>query len=203
MDPWMAVAPLLSSCSHPASRHSRTLLGSPKLLLAIAAVALSIEALKMLLNFPSEILGLILNGSQFSYLILRLWKTGNRLLQEKLASGVTDVCLRTVSALPSKYPLMLSKLRFLRHLSLASHSYIFEDPRQWQVELKKLPQTLETLKISSEDAISSLLNLSPRWSRQAPLYIERRYCPTIGLTWSSPICQSKPSTLQILRPLQG
>lgn len=129
----------------------------------------------MLSQLPPEILGLILDGWHCSYLILRLWKTGNLLLQEKISSGVTDVRFSAHHVLPSKYPRMLSNLRHLRHLSLRSVTFdLFQDPRDWQIELKKLPKTLKSLIIETDDAEYVLRDLRSDWSTDAHRYVERK-----------------------------
>lgn len=109
--------------------------------------------------FPPEVLGQILATNASSFLVIALWKTGNRLLQAKLAEGVTYVNIVQHSALDSTYPLMLSQLRNLRHLLINTGKPLAKNPKALFIELQKLSQGLESLRISSPDAPRALLKV--------------------------------------------
>lgn len=110
----------------------------------------------------SEVLGEILNGVHRSYLVLDLWKTGNLLLQFKLSSAITHVCLRHPQFRHiSRIPRLLSNLRALRHLSLCSVTDLLDSPLYWKPVLSTLSPTLETLSLQSTDMAQAFHNFDP------------------------------------------
>lgn len=100
-----------------------------------------------LAGLSADVLGLLLSSASSSFLILRLWKCGNRALNSKLAAGVTHVHLDQVQALRSPYPRMLSELRQLRCLTLKALSSLMENLEDLVKELHKLPESLQELRI--------------------------------------------------------
>lgn len=99
---------------------------------------------------PSDILAHILHGKHYSHLVIVLWKSGDRLLQAKLAQGVTWVKLEDMRAeTKSKFPHMLHSLTNLRYLSIDRYeSNLGTSIMDLQVNMVKLSSLkLETLKI--------------------------------------------------------
>lgn len=101
--------------------------------------------------FPPEILGCILGFSSTSYLVIRLWKCGDHVLNKKLAMGVTTTTLRQHPQVATQWPALLSQLDNLRRLSVSSDTDLVLDPNGWLPTLKALPKTLEALEINSPD----------------------------------------------------
>lgn len=108
-------------------------------------------------KLPAEVLDNILSNLFVSHTVIKLWKSGSRLLQSKLANGITSVDFRGLSILPRFCPPMLSQLRSLRSFSLYSTENLVENPINWPKLLKSLPSSLETLSIVSRDASLALL----------------------------------------------
>ena len=117
-------------------------------------------------TLPSSIIGHILNGTGYSFLVLNLWKCGNRSLNSNLSQGVLEVHLkhpsfhklRVQESPRSLYPRILSNLHSLRSLSIKTKVGLMRSSYDWQLELYKLPATLETLIIHSSDAVTALIN---------------------------------------------
>ena len=111
--------------------------------------------MKSLSNFPAEILAHILFGRCNSYLVVQLWKTGDRILQSKLATGIEFVDLKdTLLTSTSRYPKMLSSLCNLRYLSIDRGSYsLMPTSAALSEELRRLHGSkLKTLKLWCSDA---------------------------------------------------
>ena len=112
-------------------------------------------------TLPSEVLGLIISGSNTSFVIVRLWKCGDRLLQSKLSSGSRSVDLKASLVVRTKLPLFFGALRCLTYLSISSRLMIMEDLRDWSTFMFSLPSSLETLCIQARDTYWALLNHAP------------------------------------------
>ena len=91
--------------------------------------------------------------------------TGDRILHSKLQSSVTHVHLRhhklCDNAKPYQVPLLLSKFRSMRYLSLCSTDYLQMHLNSWQLLLSSLSPTIETLCLSSIDACRGFANHNP------------------------------------------
>lgn len=99
---------------------------------------------------PSELLDCILGNERSSFLILRLWKCGNKIMNAKLSESITYVSLSHADVSTSRYPRFLPQLRKLRHLALSSNvSLMLDCPQEWNLELAKLPASLEHLELTS------------------------------------------------------
>lgn len=96
--------------------------------------------------FPSELLGFILSFSSSSYMVLRLWKCGDSLLNSRLARGVTDVEITASDLVSNNLPSLLFSLKSMRHLRVRSNYVLLSSKEQWYSALKQLPSTLETLR---------------------------------------------------------
>ena len=121
-------------------------------------------------NFPPEVLALILGGSDVSYLLLRLWKCGNRILNAKLAKSTTAVELRArfkVAYLFRPMPRMLLGLGHLRHLCIVSNASLAFKSSDLLSTLQHLPESLESLEIGSSDLHEALL-LSSKGENSMP-----------------------------------
>ena len=137
----------------------------------------------LLSHLPASILDLILSNSSCSYLIIKLWKTGNALLRNNLANGITYVNLRHHKIFESSYPRLLSCLPKLRTLSLYSDTNIIgESIDTWTQVLKHLPRTLESLSIDSPDSCWSILSGQDTKPRLLPLARMFPALRTLGLT---------------------
>ena len=136
----------------------------------------------LLSHLPPPILDLIFGNSDYSYLIIKLWKTGNVLLCSQLAQGITYVNLRHHENLQSSYPRFLSCLPKLRTLSLYSNSNIIgESIDTWTDVLKHLPTTLESLTIESPDSCWSILSGQDTTPRLLPLACMYPALHTLGI----------------------
>ena len=126
-------------------------------------------------TLPSEVLGLIISGSNTSFVIVRLWKCGDRLLQSKLSSGSRSVDLKAAQAVRTKLPLFFGSLRCLTYLSISSRNVIIKDVRNWPTFMFSLPSSLETLCIESLDIASALCQYGPALAQFAPQTISTEY----------------------------
>lgn len=131
-----------------------------------------------LAQLPSEILGLAFSNSSYSFLIFKLWKTGNKLLTSKLRLCMTHLSLTCLKNNLPQLPPVLFELKNLRFLSLECEQELLRDPTGWPAEIKKLPETLETLSIATTDAHLSLLNYVPGCTVDAMDFVQTRY--TLG-----------------------
>lgn len=129
----------------------------------------------ILSHLPAVLLGSILGESGSSYLILDLWKCGDKLLNAKLASSVTHIELERHPAYFGNYPRILSEFRSLRYLSLKSTHDLMKNVMDWQLEVSKLSDRIETLRIESPDASCVFLNFAPDWTQDSSSLIETSY----------------------------
>lgn len=129
----------------------------------------------MLSHLPSDLLGFILGESDSSYLVLDLWICGDKLLNAKMASSVTYIELELHPCHFGNYPRMLSEFRSLRYLSLKSSYDLMKNVADWRLELSKLSDGLETLRLESPDARCAFLNFAPDWSLDSPSFIQTQY----------------------------
>lgn len=124
-----------------------------------------------LANFPPEILGFMLR-SDYSYLAIRLLKTGSRLLIAKLHKGITELELWPHPC-PVEFCLpLLSELPHLRRLVIYSKGKIMSNSISWSKALDCFPKSLESLEIDSYDAGIAFLNHAADWSPNRPSYVE-------------------------------
>lgn len=106
----------------------------------------------LLAHLPTEILGSILSFESSSYLAIRLWKTGNKILMTKLQAGITSVDLRPLPGWKFRLPLFINQLRKLRHLGVHSTRLLLDDPSRGLSLLEALPKSLESLELDVPDA---------------------------------------------------
>lgn len=111
-------------------------------------------------NFPTEILAQILNTPQSSNLVINLWKSGDRILQHKIASCITILDIRdTRVGSSSRYPKLISCLPKLTSLRIErGRAWLMSSPILLSYELAKLPPSLTSLTLSSADSPRGLLN---------------------------------------------
>ena len=125
-----------------------------------------------LTSLPPELICEILHGATRSYLILDLWKCGDRTLNSKLAIGITNVGLSSRSLRrPISFPTLIYQLRSLRVLCVSMSGSKSEQP----LDLKSLPQTLERLEFNSIEGHTSFFNYAPNYPAAGPKYIETNY----------------------------
>lgn len=110
----------------------------------------------MALSFlPTELIALILCNKSTSYLVIALWKCGDRLLNRKLASGVHYIHLEdSLLHSSSRYPLVLSCFTNLTYLSINRGYWpLLPSATRLRSELRKLNGSkLKTLRIQSREA---------------------------------------------------
>lgn len=129
-----------------------------------------------LAHLSVDVLGLILNNKQCSYLVIDLWKTGDPILRAKLASAITYLYLKdNLLDSTSRYPKLVSSLRNLHYFSINRGNFpLMTTSRDLSSELQKL-SSLQTLKIQSSEAGTCLLNHAPTWSISNQKYVETPY----------------------------
>lgn len=120
-------------------------------------------------RLPSELFSLILDGEAHSYLLLPLWECGDVLLNQKLASGVRHVHLKSRWWLQPGLPSLLLKLRQLRHLAIDFYKNPMRNPPDWSKFITSLPKTLESLSVPSP---SALFNYAPEWTLTNPICLQ-------------------------------
>lgn len=115
--------------------------------------------MKSLHELPSEILAEILDGKYASYLVIHLFKTGDRLLIHKLCQSITNVTLKDTNWLStSRFPTCLFRLQNLRTLRINRDNYsILPSPTHIRQFMQQLPSSLTDLSISFEWDTSALL----------------------------------------------
>lgn len=113
----------------------------------------------MLSQLPVEILAQILS-SNWSYLVIELWKCGDKTLNHRLAHrGCLEVDLQDdTHHTTSRWPKMLTSLRHLRKLRIHRASSFLMPAEQLSIEVRKLAPTLEVLKLTCQDADLCLFN---------------------------------------------
>lgn len=97
-----------------------------------------------LAHFPTELLAIMLFPSDSSFLYIRLWKTGDRILQHRLTHAMINLDLRPLRP-QFQFPSVVSHLPRLRHFALKSTLRTSFKPNQNVSTLSMLPQTLESL----------------------------------------------------------
>lgn len=142
----------------------------------------------MLLNFPPEILGLILGSWNSSHLIIVLWLCGDSRLHSLLARGVTYVNLRQTEArhIP-RIPAVLCHLPNLQTLSVSSRFSLMLYPL-----IERLSPSLETLELNcfgalflasggdSNDPNSKTFDWAKHFPRLRALSLESEHSMTSG-----------------------
>ena len=111
-------------------------------------------------SLSPDILGLILYGRSSSYLLINLWKCGDRKLNEMLSKSVVYVHLSDYfKRSNSRWPKLLSELRQLRYLSIDRSSYPLKNTlSELSAEIQRLPPSLTTLKLQFANVHLALLN---------------------------------------------
>lgn len=112
-----------------------------------------------LLHLPASVLGLIVANS---YIVVPLWKCGNRLLHSKLVEGTQDVSLvDKMRHSTSRWPKLLSHLRNLRKLHIERpFSYLIYDHDAMAREVQSLSPLLEYLTIRCKDVLTAFVGPS-------------------------------------------
>lgn len=112
-------------------------------------------------DLPAQVLTSILRHSK-TPLILRIWSTGNRFFNSKLANAITEIELRPIPGVEFRVPAMLHDLPNLRHIRLYSPGNMVEDPTRWRSLLQALPILfVVSLEIESLDAHACFNNYAP------------------------------------------
>lgn len=111
--------------------------------------------MKSLRDLPAELLGRCLYGKATSFVAITLWLTGDRQLQQKLATGLEFIALLDQStASSSRFPKMLWSLRNLRYLSIdRDRGSLASSVRETQAFFRQLTcPKLETLILRCDQA---------------------------------------------------
>ena len=116
--------------------------------------------MKSLSALPAEIIGLIVDFPDASYIVIQLWQCGDRILNRKLSQGVTLVDLKCHPLANCTVPLVISELQSLRHLSLCSHSYLVNETHCWPPIIRSWSNSLESLSITSRTASTCFNNIN-------------------------------------------
>lgn len=123
-----------------------------------------LEAKQFLGDLPGFVLDLIIGYCGSSYIIVELWKCGNRHLNARLASNVTSVYLESDSRIFFPLPRMLLELRALRHFTLYGTKYRMKSVQQWRQFILQLPSTLESLHLQPSPSIYTFLDAAEHTS---------------------------------------
>lgn len=123
-------------------------------------------------DLPPEILAQIVEYKDISHYLLELWKCGSKILNAKLASGVTYVYLAADLYLARRCPLMVSELRNLRYLHVIS---AYEKSQDFSNLVRKLSPTIESLHLNNPCAFSGFCNYVPGDDSYRPALIKTDY----------------------------
>lgn len=126
-------------------------------------------------HLPRDILALILDGAQYSFLIIDLWKCGDSNLNSKLSNCITTVRLKGLPQWPCRFPFLLGAIQSLRHLTIIHDASPVKNPIDWQSTLNMLPKTLESLSLCFPSSSQAFLNIAPDSPPSSPIYIETKY----------------------------
>lgn len=158
------------------SRATQTLIHARHL--GVTSLVHGVATMTRLSELPPEILGEILTGKHYSYLVIALWKCGDLRLNRNLANGITYINLKdTKLTSTSRYPKLLSQLKNLRYLSLDRGKHPLNgEPWCLAAELLLLQGSkLETLQIVESKAFQSLFAYSapvPPHTTPTPIYTQ-------------------------------
>ena len=108
-------------------------------------------------HFPPDILSQILSPTDSSYLCIRLWNTGDRLLQHRLASVMTSLDWEPSNSL-FQIPSAVYQLPRLRHFAIKSREPLSVVPLYSSLQLRRLPPSLESLELDFCAKINLLVN---------------------------------------------
>lgn len=125
---------------------------------------------------PPDILRLILSAD-VSYLIVRLWKCGNRDFNARLALNITEVRLAAFVGLQIKSPPMLHELHKLRSVAISAIHPTMLDLKLWSQTLGTLPKTLQSLSLLAYDA-NEVFHENNSMQRVRPLKTDDEQEPT-------------------------
>lgn len=115
-----------------------------------------------LLALPPTILGSILSFNGTSEGALRLWLSGSRALQSKLAAGIVRIKLvNYLRHIPNRWPSFIENLRSLRELTIDRSNNAILYNKKIQKEVQKLPSTLRKLRLRILGSIRVLEPSSP------------------------------------------
>lgn len=130
-----------------------------------------------LAQLPSEVLDFIVSPRPSSQIALALWKCGDKLLNSKLSTGVTNFDLQVAQQHHIRAPMPRIPLNFrrLRLLSIKSIYNLAEHLSEWPTLLSSFPATLEKLELSSPDSIFAILNHAPESTVFALKTIQTNY----------------------------
>lgn len=119
-----------------------------------------------LVSLPQTLLDAIL-GSDMSPSVIKLWLSGDRLLQYKLSTGVTKMKLMDHVALTtSRFPKMIESLRALRELHISRLNSAMPYYRDLGKHVQHLPSTLKKLRLAVKNSISVISSLPPSNARE-------------------------------------
>lgn len=125
-------------------------------------------------HFPPEILGHMLSSSDSSCLSIRLWKTGDRILQLRLAASELSLYLRP-SHTQFQIPSIVAKLPRIRHFALEWRSMPNKETPQSIAMLEMLPRTMESLTLKVHRIHHFLTNHDLSSDVASLIPIETRY----------------------------
>ena len=102
-------------------------------------------------NLPSEILSHIVSFRSSSFIILKLWKSGDSVVRSKLSAGAHHIRFEPNRGFQFPLPIMATELYALRSFYLLAS---FRSSYDWMRIIPHLPATLETLSLRALGEIS-------------------------------------------------
>ena len=109
-------------------------------------------------DFPPYVIDQIVGVQDTSYVVIKLWLCGNLNLNDKLSKGLTYLDLKCHQLGYCRFPRLISQLVSLRHLTIRSWGNLAQSPYDWPHIMRSLPNTLESLAITSYDFEHSIWN---------------------------------------------
>lgn len=152
-----------------------------------------------LASLSSAILGAILSYNGTSSAALRLWISGSRALQSRLAAGITRIKLVNATRHnTNRWPSILADLRTLRELTIDRDMKTLMYHTQWPYEVQKLPPTLRKLRLCIRDS-KRVLSPAPSTTPHETADPNQASCEHVSWTFKNAFPQLESLELHVAK----
>lgn len=151
-------------------------------------------------TLPAEVLDTILEAHTSSFLVISLWKCGDKVLNYKLAhGGCKSVALKNGNWRSlTRYPRLLSSLSSLRNLSIERFNGFIMPLDMLSRAIRQLPSTLESLEIIANGAESCLLDFADGSTEAAPIFVLSQRKGRTTRLWDADAAFPRLTTLKLI-----